>query len=88
MSISKHARKQKIFKLVPSLYIDCFTTWLTWLNALYVNEDLTKFSIKRISEEYDTFSDKISKKYPGYMLDKNKRFVNVSDREVNLDELK
>ena len=37
--------------------------------AMYSNKDFTRYSVKRISDDYLTFSETMAKRYPGYMID-------------------
>ena len=43
--------------------------------AFFSNRDFTKFSLIRFSNQYKTFSEIITEKYPGYALDERYRIA-------------
>ena len=45
-----------------------------------------KFSLRRLPG-YLTFSENLATRYPGYMLDQERRIVPSTDHKVDLDEL-
>jgi hypothetical protein len=57
-------------------------------DAFYTNSDATKYSMKKIDESYNLYSEGIKKKFKGYDLDKNFLVVNKEDKEIELTELK
>lgn len=36
---------------------------------LFVNKDVTLFSLQRVSDEYHTYSERVSIRYPNHTLD-------------------
>lgn len=54
---------------------------------LYADPIFTKFSTRRISPEYMTFSEKIAQRYPGYLLNKEGQIVSFNDHAVHIDDL-
>ena len=65
-------------------------------DGLFINQDSTKYSIKKlttiekkgdqlITDEYFTYSEGIQAKFPGYKLDPQNIVVNVNDFEINLE---
>lgn len=54
---------------------------------LYSNYDNTKYSVMKISDEYNLFRDGISKKYPGYVIGKDQLVENSTDSEIDLEKL-
>ena len=57
-------------------------------DGFYANSDCTKYSIKKISDEYLKFSEAVETRFPGYGLDKKYKIVNKTDIEIDLKELK
>lgn len=80
------------------LFDPCFCR-LFRLDGFYINNDGTKYSIKKIKtistdpktqevvvDEYHTYSEGIMHKFPGYKLDKNNLVENISDTEIDLQK--
>ena len=57
-------------------------------DAFLANTDTSKFSIKKIDDSYMTFSQGISKVFPGYKVDKKLLICNEEDTSVDLDDLR
>ena len=57
-------------------------------DAIYLNEEATKYSVVKIDETYMKFTEGIAAKYPGYGLDKKFMVVNKHDISINLEEIK
>ena len=68
--------------------IDPLFAALLRTDAFYGNHDFTKFSMKKINDEYLLFSESIATKYPGYIMDKKYRIQNKDDVEVDLNRFK
>lgn len=56
---------------------------------MYANNDGTKYSITKVSEEYFKFTEGINHKFPGYSLTSTHTPVlkNDSDTDIDLEEL-
>ena len=87
-----------IFTVLPMLFDPCFCR-LFRLDGFYINNDGTKYSIKKIKtistdpktqevtvDEYFTYSEGIMNKFPGYQLDGNNLVENISDTEIDLEK--
>jgi hypothetical protein len=74
-------------KLVP-LLIDPLFCALFKTGVFFVNNETTKYSVVKISNEYFPYSEGIMNKFPGYKLDVNHLIMNKVDEEINLTELK
>ena len=46
---------------------------------LYGNGDMTKIASQRLTPEYETFHEKLEKKFPGYTLDDKFHVVPKTD---------
>ena len=58
-------------------------------DCFYANQETTKYSIKRISDEYMLYTEGVKHKFPGYQVNtRNYLIDNIRDTEVNLDNLK
>jgi hypothetical protein len=42
----------------------------------------------KINEDFNTYSEGIDKKFPGYKVDSHYKVVNTNDIEIDLNELK
>jgi len=66
--------------------IETSITELTRSDYLYIEENFYKMSLVKI-DGYMLYSEWISKRYPGYLLDKNTNLiVSTTDHRVHLDE--
>lgn len=65
------------------------------LDGMFLNDDATKFSIKKITtvdqsgkeDEYFTFSDGIRHKFPGYNVDNEYIVRCIDDYHIDKNEL-
>lgn len=78
------------------LMFDPLFTRLLKLDGIYINQDCTKYSVKKITtvdpksgkeDEYFIFSEGIKHKFPGYQLDSNYLVENISDSYLDKDQL-
>ena len=53
----------------------------------YSNFDMTKFSTRKINDNYTLYSEGVKKKFEGYELDSEHYIVNKSDKLLDLQEI-
>ena len=73
-------------QLIPVLIDPLFCSLLK-TDCIYANAECTKYSVKSINDDYNTYSGGLRKKFPGYKLDKQFLIKNDSDKELVLEEL-
>ncbi len=56
-------------------------------DLFYANQDMTKFSVMKLNENYTVYSEGVRKRYEGYDLDKDELIVNKSDSTIDLEAL-
>jgi len=77
-----------IFNALTPIVIDPLFAALFRDDAFYANAETTKYSLRKISEEYMYFTEGIKMRYPGYDLDEHNLVVNKSDIEIDLQSLR
>ena len=59
----------------------------TRLDYVYIDQNFTKFSTRRVDDTYRTFEENLALKWPGYALAKSGHIMNQTDRLIEMDSL-
>lgn len=60
-----------IFTQLIPLLIDPLFCALFKTDTFYANNECNRYSIKKINDDYNLYSEGMAKKFPGYKVDKN-----------------
>lgn len=77
-----------IFSRVMPVVLDPVFANVFRTDVFFANSECTKFSTRRIDENWFTLSECIAKNYPGYKIDPQYKIRNKSDKEIDLVKLK
>jgi hypothetical protein len=77
-----------LFSLVTPVVSDPLFAVLFRNSAFYANQDATKYSMRRINDQYTLFSEMIQMQYPGYTLDSDFLMECSTDTSIDLVDLK